>query len=138
MDSRKNLYSSAGTEEPELAEIRAQMQAITAMDPKVKTPEDVLKLDTAERFRGYVRRGLDLKDAYLLANRERLLAEADERADQRRKKAGKAHLQATSARGEGAVSVPAAELRLYRELLPELGEAEIRRHYNEDRRKMRG
>ena len=119
-------------------EIEAQLRAIRQMDPKVNDISDILAMDTAERFRAYVHRGLDLKDAYLLANRERLLAAADERAGERRKQAGKAHLQATETRGEGARSVPAAELRLYRELLPELSEAEIRRRYNDDRRKLRG
>ena len=123
------------TAEPE---IEAQLKAIREMDPKIGTVADILALDTADSFRSYVHRGLDLKDAFLLANRARLLAEADERAGERRRKAAKAHLQATETRGEGIHNVPAAELRLYRELLPELSEAEIRRRYNDDRRKMRG
>ena len=123
------------TAEPE---IEAQLKAIREMDPKIGTVADILALDTADSFRSYVHRGLDWKDAFLLANRERLLAEAAERGSELRRKAGKEHLQATSARGEGAATVPAAELRLYRELLPELSEADYRRHYNHERRRMRG
>lgn len=119
-------------------EIEAQLRRIREMDPKIATVADILALDTADSFRSYVHRGLDFADAYLLANRERLLAEADERAGERRRRAAKAHLQPTETRGEGSRNVPAAELRLYRELLPELSEAEIRRSYNDDRRKMRG
>ena len=120
------------------AEMERQLGLIREMDPKIDTLADVLRLDTAEAFRSYVRRGLDWKDAYLLANRERLLSDADERASVRRQKAGKAHLQPSVSRGEGAASVPVSELRFYRELLPGLSEAEYRRHYNEDRKRVRG
>lgn len=120
------------------AEMARQLSLIRELDPKVESLADILKLDTAEAFRSYVRRGLDWKDAFLLANRERLLSEADERASLRRQKAGKAHLQPSVSKGAGALSVPAAELRLYRELLPGLSEGDYRRHYNEDRKRIRG
>ena len=120
------------------AEMARQLAAIREMDPKAESLSDILKLDTAEAFRGYVRRGLDWKDAFLLANRERLLSDAEERASLRRQKAGKAHLQPDRARGEGAVSVPAPELHFYRELLPGLSEAEYRKHYNAERKHIRG
>ena len=120
------------------AEKARQLAAVRELDPGVTSLADILKLETAERFRSYVRGGLDWKDAFLLANRERLFAAAEERAGLRCQKAGKAHLQASSARGEGSVSVPASELRLYRELLPGLSEAEYRRHFNEDRKRVRG
>ena len=120
------------------AEMARQLSLIRELDPKVESLADILKLDTAEAFRSYVRRGLDWKDAFLLANRERLLSEADERASVRRQKAGKAHLQPSVSRGEGAASVPVSELRFYRELLPGLSEGDYRRHYNEDRKRIRG
>ena len=120
------------------AEMARQLAEIQAMDPKIESLADILKLPTAEAFRSYVRRGLDWKDAFLLSNRERLLADADERASLRRQKAGKAHLQPLSSRGEGAVSVPAQELHFYRELLPGLSEAEYRKHYNMERKHIRG
>ena len=120
------------------AEMARQLTEIRALDPKLASLSDILKLDTAEAFRGYVRRGLDWKDAFLLANRERLLISTAEREELRRRKAGKAHLQPDRSRGEGAVSVPAPELQFYRELLPGLSEAEYRRHYNAERKQIRG
>lgn len=120
------------------AEMARQLAAIRELDPKMQSLSDILRLDTAEQFRGYVRRGLDWKDAFLLANRDRLLSAADERASLRRQKAGKAHLQPSVSRGEGAAGVPAPELRFYRELLPGLSEGDYRRHYNEDRKRVRG
>lgn len=120
------------------AEMARQLAEIRELDPKTESLSDILKLPTAERFRDYVRRGLDWKDAFLLANRERLFAEAEERAGLRSRKAGKAHLQASVSRGEGSVGVPAPELRLYRELLPGLSEADYRKHYNRVRKQTRG
>ena len=120
------------------AEMARQLAEIRALDPRMESLSDILKLPSAEAFRSYVRRGLDWKDAFLLANRERLLADAAERESLRQKRAGKAHLQPSVSRGEGAVSVPAPELRYYRELLPGLSEAEYRRHYNADRKQLRG
>ncbi len=43
---------------------------------------------------------------------------------------GRAHLTATRQRGEGAISVPAESMQLYRALNPELREEELRAHYN--------
>lgn len=120
------------------AEMARQLAEIRALDPKMESLSDILRLDTAEAFRSYVRRGLDWKDAFLLANRERLLVSTAEQEELRRRKAGKAHLQPDRSRGEGAVSVPAPELRLYRELLPGLSEAEYRKHYNMDKKQKRG
>lgn len=120
------------------AEMARQLAQIRALDPEMESLSDILKLDTAEVFRSYVRRGLDWKDAFLLANRERLLVSTAEREELRRRKAGKAHLQPDRPRGEGAASVPAQELHFYRELLPGLSEGDYRRHYNEDRKRIRG
>ena len=120
------------------AEMARQLAAIRELDPKMESLADILKLESAEKFRSYVRMGLDWKDAFLLAERERLLAEAEARGSLRSQKAGKAHLQASTSRGGGSVSVPAPELRLYRELLPGLSEAEYRRHFNEERKRARG
>lgn len=119
-------------------EMARQLAAIRELDPEMQSLSDILKLPSAEKFRSYVRRGLDWKDAFLLANRERLFAEAEERAGRLCQKAGKAHLLASTTRGEGSVSVPASELHFYRELLPNLSEADYRKHYNEDRRQIRG
>lgn len=120
------------------AEMARQLAEIRALDPRMESLSDILKLPSAEAFRSYVRRGLDWKDAFLLANRERLLADAAERESLRRQRAGKAHLRPSVSQGEGAVSVPAPELRFYQELLPGLSEAEYRRHYNADRKQLRG
>ena len=134
----EHLSETAAPVSGDAAEMARQLAAIRELDPGMQSLSDILGLPSAETFRGYVRMGLDWKDAFLLANRERLFAEAEERAALRCRKAGKAHLQPSVSRGEGSVSVPAPELRLYRELLPGLGEAEYRKHYNEDRKQIRG
>lgn len=121
--------------EPDEAALEAQLRAIREIDPAVRAPEDLLRGGDTEALRGYLRLGLDLKDAYFLANRERLLAQAAARRSAEELQAGKAHLKASVSRGEGAPTVPAGEAALYRQLMPGLSEAEIRRHYGEDRKK---
>ncbi len=126
-------------EEPMSENIRNQLRAIRAMDPEMEDVNAILRSEAGDRFREYVRRGLDFVDAYTLAARDRLGSLRDKKTEAavRSSAGGKAHLAATSSRGEGSLNVPGGELAMIRELNPDASEAEIRAYYNMDKKRLR-
>ena len=115
------------------ARIDAEMKEITALDPNIKTVADLLNMPTGSQFREYVKKGLGFKDAFYLANRERLAEEKAKAAKQQalNNARGKEHLVSTgNARGNGAASVPADQMRLFRMLNPTASEQDIQNFYN--------
>lgn len=112
--------------------VAEQLQQIHAMDDSISTVDDLLKMENAEAFGAYVRKGLDFVDAYILANRGRLAERQRAAAEQRAINAqgAKKHLSPPAARGAGAAEVPAEELAIYRALNPGVSDGEIRKHYN--------
>jgi len=114
------------------AETERQLAEIRKMDPSIQTLGDLLKAPNAKAFYEAVNRGNNFVDAYYLANRERLEAAAVESARQQAMSnaRGKEHLSATAARGTGAITVPAAEMQMYRAFNPGASDAEIQRFAN--------
>ena len=117
--------------------VEAELEEIRRMDPEKEDLGSILRSESGERFRRYVRRGLSFVEAYNLAARDRLDALREDRGRERARlqAASKDHLSATGSRGTGGLPVPGDELALFRELLPEAGDAEIRRYYNADRKR---
>ena len=117
--------------------VTAELEEIRRMDPEMEDLGCILRSESGERFRRYVRRGLSFVEAYTLAARDKLNGLREDRAREaaRVKAASKNHLNATSSTGLGALPVPGDEMALFRELLPEAAEAEIRRYYNADRKR---
>ena len=117
--------------------VEAELEEIRRMDPEMEDLGSILRSESGERFRRYVRRGLSFVEAYNLAARDRLDALREDRGRERARlqAASKDHLNATGSRGLGGLPVPGDELALFRELLPEAGDAEIRRYYNADRKR---
>ena len=107
------------------------------MDPEMADLGCILRSENGERFRRYVRRGLSFTEAYKLAAEDRLVrlraGQAAEAAMVRA--ASKDHLNATGTRGQGAASVPAEEMSMFRALLPGVSPEEIQRYYNADRKR---
>ena len=119
-------------------EVREQMRRISAMDPEVHSLADILRSECAPRFRAYVAKGLDFVDAYTLAAGEKLRSlreQSTQEAAARTRAASKAHLSATTQRGEGALPVPPDEMALIREFLPEATDGEIRKYYGRDKKR---
>ena len=117
--------------------VTRELEEIRRMDPEMEDLGCILRSESGERFRRYVRRGLSFVEAYTLAARDRLdgLREEKAREAARVKAASKDHLNATSSTGLGALPVPGEEMALFRELMPGVAEAEIRRYYNADRKR---
>lgn len=115
------------------ARVDAEILEIQKLDPAIRSVEDLLHMPTAKEFYALVQKGNSFLDAFRLANYERLTAQTAEAARQQAQtlSRSKDHLTATTGqRGGGAISVPADELRLFREMNPGASEAEIQAYYN--------
>lgn len=115
-------------------EVEEQLRKIHELDPSIHSLADILASDSAESFSKAVRENrMNYYDAFRFVNMDKLAAVRQENA--RREEAarheGKSHLKATTSRGNSAVNVPAAEMALYKQLMPEATDAEIRRHYGQ-------
>lgn len=114
------------------AKTEAQIREISeSYDSNIKGIEDILAMDTAETFKGYVAKGLNFVDAYKLANYEAIAAQKAA-AGQRQAAslaASKKHLSSTRSRGAGGVEVPADVKAMYRKFMPGITDKEIAAHY---------
>lgn len=111
--------------------IRAEIAKISAIDPSVKTLEDIGKMPTADAFNRYVRQGVPLEDAFWLANRKdieqkRLAAAKQTAINQARSKQG---LDSGAGSGGAGVSVPAEQAAAYREVFPDATDEEIQKSW---------
>lgn len=114
-----------------------QLKEIGALDPSVRSMEDLAKMPTYAKFYELVKKGNTLTDAFKLANYDALTKGAAAGARQAALNAaqGKQHMGQTQTRGAGAVSVPAEVMEQYRAFNPDATEAEIRAHYAKSHRK---
>jgi len=108
-----------------------QLREIGALNPSIRSLEDLAKMPTYPRFYELVRRGNTLTDAFKLANYEALTQSAAAGARQAAVNAArsKGHLEQTRSRGTGAVSVPAEVREQYKLFNPDATDEEIQRHY---------
>jgi hypothetical protein len=106
----------------------------TDFDPKVKSIDDILAMDTGEAFQAHVRAGQDFYGAYRLANAESI-AEAKAAAklrQQQQNAASKSHLQSSKGKAGDAVLTPPRDVvATYKQFFPEATEDEIARIYTE-------
>ena len=113
--------------------IDAQLQEINKLDPNVKTVADLTKLPNFPEFRALVGKGLNFVQAYRLTNWDKLMESAGaQKAAAAKQQAitnarGKDHLQPSKAQGTGSqVSITPEELKMFRVLMPNTSEKEIR------------
>ena len=111
-----------------------QIREIGAIDPSIKSLEDLAKMPTYPRFYELVQRGNTLTDAFRLANFDALTQRAAAGARQAAANAArsKEHLEPTRSRGTGAVSVPAEVREQYLLFNPGATDEEIQKHYQKN------
>jgi hypothetical protein len=113
------------------AEVDKQLENIRRMDPEMTDLNAIICSEAGERFKAYVRKGLNFEDAYTLAAKDRLAnlqaGKAQEAA--RVQAASKDHLNATGKRGTGAAPIPPEVMRDFREIVPDATDEEIQRYY---------
>lgn len=126
------IAQQAAREEAAKVRIDEQIKEITAIDPAVKSLDDITKMPTYNRFYELVKKGNTLVDAYRLANMDTLMQGAVSASRQQALNTanGKQHLDKTQSRGQGAVSVPDEVKAEYRLFNPTASDAEIQAHYN--------
>ena len=114
-----------------------QLKEIGALDPSIRSMEDLAKMPTYAKFYELVKKGNTLTDAFKLANYDALTkgAAAGARQAALNQAQGKQHMGQTQTRGAGAVSVPAEVMEQYRAFNPDATEAEIRAHYAKSHKK---
>ena len=117
--------------------IRQELEQIRALDPEMTDLGAIIRSEAGQRFREYVRRGLDFLDAYKLAAEERLASLRQGRAAEaaRLRAASKDHLSGTKTQGTGAAAVPRDVEANYRVFFPDASAADIQRMYNADLKK---
>ena len=115
------------------AAVSKEIQTISEYDPSIKTVDDLLKKDGANRtFRGYINRGMTFLEAYELTHKNEIRARDRAAANAAEKAIGKDHLRGTTSRADGSVDVPDDVKAQYRIFDPDISDADIRKHYNAD------
>lgn len=117
------------------AEQRAaeQLAIIQGFDPKIKSMEQLLKLESYDAIYSLVNKnGLSISDAYYLANRDAI---EKKRTDAARQEAinsarSKDHMQSEQGEhGNGAITVPASVKRNFKAVYGNISDTEIQKKY---------
>lgn len=113
----------------------SQIKEISEFYPEVKSLEDIAKMDTFQSFDRYVRSGMNLVDAFRLANFDALVgkgaAASRQAAINSAKSTGHLIPVGGGASGpEGEAEIPKAELELWQDMYPGLSYKELRTKYN--------
>lgn len=112
-----------------------QLKQINALDPeaKVTSLEDLAARDQGQyrKMMGMVGAGVPLADAYKALNFDALAQKRAAAAQQavRNQAAGKAHLAPVGGQGKSGVDVPAEVRAMYRDLNPDMTDAQIKAEY---------
>ena len=120
--------------------IQASLRNISAVDPSIKTLEDIAAMPTAEKFNALVQKGIGLEDAFYLANRQAIDAKrtAAAKAAALNGAASRQHLNPVSnGGGELPVEVPRGVVDAYRAMMPDATDAEIRKAYAEEMKNLK-
>ena len=115
------------------AKIEGEIAEIHKMDESIGSLEDLMQAPYWPELYAMTKRGYSIKDAHFLLNHERLEKAKIDAAKQQtmNNTRGKDHMTATAApRGAGSISVPAADLAMFRQFNPGATDAEIQAYYN--------
>lgn len=114
--------------------IEAEFRKINAIDPSVKSFDDLMLMENADEFAERVRRGYSLTDAFIITNQKKLsqrIKTAAVRSALARMGAKKHLTGAGTGGGEAAIDVPAETYSLYKSLYPNITDGEIKKHYKQ-------
>lgn len=120
--------------------IQTALRNISAVDPGIKTLDDIAKMPTAAKFNALVQKGIGLEDAFYLANRQAIDAKraAAAKTAALNGAASRQHLNPVSnGGGELPVEVPRGVVDAYRAMMPDATDAEIRKAYAEEMKNLK-
>lgn len=115
--------------------IEAELQEIYALDPTIKNPDDLIKMDNFEQFRGYVQKGYSFADSFKLANFAKLQQVNTDAAKQAAINQARSisHMESTSGVAEqrnDLIPIPENVLGKWKESYPNMTLAELTAKYN--------
>lgn len=115
------------------AKIEAEIAEIHKLDESISSLEDLMKAPYWPELYAKTQRGYSIQDAHYLLNKDRLEKAKLDAARQQglNNTRGKNHMTGSaSPRGAGSISVPAADMAMFRQFLPGASDAEIQAYYN--------
>lgn len=133
----KNAQRMAAAKE----KIDAEIAEIHKIDASITSLDDLLKAPYGQELYAMTKKGYSIKDAHFLLNHERLEQAKLEAARQQGMNSARSkdHMTATNTpRGGGAISVPAADMAIFRQLNPKATDAEIQAFYNNYMKRQKG
>lgn len=100
-------------------------------DPAIQSYEDLRKHESYPQVDALIKRGYSIEDAYYKANRDAIRARERAVIEQqiRNSMNGRSHLDSSSPRGDGGISVPADVMASYREIMPDASAESIRAYH---------
>lgn len=115
--------------------IAEHVAEIGKLDPAIKSLEDLAKTAEFPAIQKRVQNGMNLLDAYKLETWDKQISARNAAAQQAavNRQRSKDHLRKTAERGAGEEPVPSDVAQMYRNMMPGITDAEIRKHYNRKR-----
>lgn len=116
-------------------DIAEQLKMISALDPSIKSFNDLENVPDKESMLEMVQRGYSLYDAFRLSNFDSLMNRKSAAAEQKaiNQAKGKSHLTPTtsgSASSDGLKEIPQSELGRWRAFFPDASMKELKEKYN--------
>ena len=111
----------------------SEIVEIGKLDASIGSLEDLVAAPYWPELYAMTKRGYSIKDAHFLLNHDRLEKAKIDAARQQTMASirGKDHMNATvTPRGTGSISVPAADLAMFRQFNPGATDAQIQAYYN--------
>lgn len=111
--------------------LEAAIKEVHELDPSISSFEDLRQHESWSEVEDRVRRGYTFADAFYFANRnaieQRRMAAFEQQI--RNSMNGKGHLDSSSPKGDGGISVPSDVMAEYRAINPNATDEQILRHY---------
>lgn len=113
------------------ASLDTQMKEISALDPSIKSIEDISALPCWGNIKTFIGKGLTLTEAFKQANFENLVNKSASAAKQTayNSVSGKDHLTSSASRGQGEAVVPKGVVKQYKAMFPNMTTEQIRADY---------
>ena len=131
IEEAKRILESQKQKE-EQAMITEAISQISAVDPDIKSLDDLIKLENYDEFYGLVEKGYSIPDAYKIVAFDKITARKVDSATENviTNANSKNHMKPISGGKSREISVPQEVLDTYRKNMPHMSEQEIREHYS--------
>lgn len=131
IEEAKRILESQKQKEEQVM-ITDAISQISAVDPDIKSLDDLIKLENYDEFYGLVEKGYSIPDAYKIVAFDKITARKVDSATENviTNANSKNHMKPLSGGKSREISVPQDILATYRKNMPNMSEQEIREHYS--------